>query len=66
VKLSSQHEDLIVVRKDGEVELVLRTDGDNWSQETEAIKDAVVADVEEFIGEGEIYDDITLVALKQS
>lgn len=66
MKLSSQHEDLIVVRKDGEVELVLRTDGDNWSQETEAIKDAVVADVEEFIGEGEIYDDITLVALKQS
>ena len=120
VKLSGQHEDLIVVRRGGAVELVdtmdlgfpigldddiadfigqttiqlapgdgvvLYTDGiteaenksqqqyslerlcrvasEHWSQSAEAIKDAVIADVEAFIGEQEIYDDITLVVLKR-
>ena len=36
-----------------------------WSGSAEEIKDAVVADVEGFIGETEIYDDITLLVLKQ-
>jgi len=120
VKLSGQHEEMIVVRRDGKIELVdtidlgfpiglddeiadfidqttvqlqsgdgvvLYTDGiteaentdgeqyglerlcevvsRHWSQSAEAIKEAVVADVLSFIGEGEIYDDITLVVLKQ-
>jgi serine phosphatase RsbU (regulator of sigma subunit) len=120
VKLSGQHEELIVVRKDGKVELVdtmnlgfpigldsdiadfinqttiqlaegdgvvLYTDGiteaeneagemyglsrlcsvvsGHWSGSAEQILDAVVASVEGFIGEQEIYDDITLVVLKQ-
>jgi len=37
----------------------------HWSGSAEAIKDAVVADVESYIGEAEIFDDITLVVLKQ-
>ena len=37
----------------------------HWSQSAEAIKDAVVADVENYIGDAEIFDDITLVILKQ-
>ncbi len=120
IQLSGQHDDPIVVRADGQVELVdtmnlgfpigldsdiadfisqttiqlapgdgivLYTDGiteaeneageqyglerlcevvsRNWSQAAEGIKDAVVADVESYIGEGEIYDDITLLVLKQ-
>jgi len=120
LKLSGQHEEMIVVRRDGKIELVdtidlgfpiglddeiadfidqttvqlaqgdgavLYTDGiteaenesqeqyglerlcgvvsSNWSQSAEEIKEAVVADVLSFIGEGEIYDDITLVVLKQ-
>ena len=120
VKLSGQHEELIVVRGDGKVGLidtvdlgfpigldddiadfigqttiqlvpgdgvVLYTDGiteaenegreqyglqrlcevvsQHWVQSAEGIKDAVVADVEGFIGEAEIFDDITLVVLKQ-
>ena len=120
LEVSGKHEDLIVVRGDGKVELVdtvdlgfpiglddsiadfigqttiqlaagdgvvLYTDGiteaeneggeqyglerlcevvsGNWLQLAEGIKDAVVADVEGFIGEGEIYDDIILLVLKQ-
>ena len=120
LKLSGQHEEMIVVRKDGKVELVntidlgfpigleneiaefidqttvqlapgdgvvLYTDGiteaeneireqyglerlcevvsRHWLQSAEGIKDAVVADVLSFISEGEIYDDITLLVLKQ-
>ena len=37
----------------------------HWAQSAEEIKDAVVADVQAFIGEQEIFDDITLVVLKQ-
>lgn len=119
-ELSGQHDDPIVVRSDGPVELidtmnlgfpigldsdiadfidqttiqlasgdgvVLYTDGitgaenekgkqyglerlcevvsQHWLSSAEEVKDAVVADVERFIGEAEIFDDITLVILKQ-
>ena len=37
----------------------------HWSQSAQAILDAVVADVENYIGDAEIFDDITLVVLKQ-
>jgi len=120
LKLSGQHEEMIVVRKDGTVELVdtidlgfpigldddiadfidqttvqlqpgdgvvLYTDGiteaentdgeqyglerlcevvsQHWVQSAEAIKEAVIADVRQHIGEQEVYDDITLVVMKQ-
>jgi len=120
VKLSGQHEEMIVVRRDGTVELVdtidlgfpigldddiaefidqttvqlqpgdgvvLYTDGiteaedtdddqyglerlcevvsQHWAQSAEAIKKAVIAEVRKHIGEQEVYDDITLVVLKQ-
>ncbi len=120
VKLSGQHEEMIVVRQGGKVELVdtvdlgfpigldeeiadfihqttvqlapgdgivLYTDGiteaENmdgehygldrlcetvhayWSQPAETIKEAVVTDVRRHIGEQKIYDDITLVVVKQ-
>jgi sigma-B regulation protein RsbU (phosphoserine phosphatase) len=120
VKLSGQHEEMIVVRQDGRVEVVdtidlgfpialdeeiaafinsttvtlapgdgvvLYTDGiteaenlageqyglerlcavvhAHWAEPAEAIKEAVVADVRGFIGTQKVYDDITLVVLKQ-
>jgi serine phosphatase RsbU (regulator of sigma subunit) len=120
VKLSGQHEEMIVVRKGGDVELidtidlgfpialdsdiadfihqktvqlesgdgvVLYTDGIteaenldgehygqerlcevvkvHWSEPAEAIKEAVVRDVRRHIGEQTVYDDITLVVVKQ-
>lgn len=120
VKLSGQHEEMIVVRQSGEIELVdtvdlgfpialddeiadfidhttvkletgdgvvLYTDGiteaENlqgdqyglerlcevvcayWGQPSGAIKDAIVSDVRRHIGEQEVYDDITLVIVKQ-
>ena len=120
LKLSGQHEEMIVVRKDGTVELVdtidlgfpigldddiaafidqttvqlqpgdgvvLYTDGiteaentageqyslerlcevvsQHWSQSAEEIKEAVIADVRQHIGEQEVYDDITLLVMKQ-
>ena len=118
--VSGQHEDLIVVRKDGQIELidtfdlgfpigldddisdfvayqtiplqpgdgvVLYTDGiteaenmageqyelerlcqavsHHWPKPAAAIKDAVVSDLHHFIGEQKVYDDITLLVLKQ-
>jgi len=120
VCLSGQHEQLIVVRKNGSVELmdtldlgfpvgvvdniadfvtetqvelaagdgiVLYSDGvveaenlagefygldrlcrtlsQNWAQPAEAIKDAVVADVQAFIGQHVVYDDLTLLVMRQ-
>jgi len=120
LKLSGQHEEMIVVRRDGQVELidtidlgfpigldddiadfidqttvqlqsgdgvVLYTDGiteaensngeqyglerlcevvsQHWSQSAEAIKEVVITDVRQHIGEQEVYDDITLIVLKQ-
>jgi sigma-B regulation protein RsbU (phosphoserine phosphatase) len=120
IKLSGQHEELIVVRKDGRVEridtidlgfpiglhdeiidfidqttvaiqpgdgVVLYTDGvteaenvegahyglerlcevlsQHWPQPAETIKDAVVTDVQQYIGAQEVYDDITLVVVKR-
>jgi serine phosphatase RsbU (regulator of sigma subunit) len=120
VRLSGQHEEMIVVRQDGAVELVdtidlgfpiglaveiaefidqttvalqpgdgvvLYTDGiteaengagehyslerlcgvlsQHWAQSAEAIKGAVVADVQRHIGTQHVYDDITLVVVKR-
>ena len=119
-KVSGQHEEIIVVRRDGTVELVdtidlgfpvgleeeiadfigettvrlepgdgvvLYTDGiteaansadeqyglerlcevvrKHWVKSAEAIKEAVVSDVMQYIGQQTIYDDITLVVAKQ-
>ena len=36
-----------------------------WSQPAESIKAAVVSDVRRHIGTQEVYDDITLVVVKQ-
>lgn len=120
VRLSGQHEEMIVVRKGGEVELldtidlgfpiglegnisefvnettVLLNPGDgvvlysdgfteaenmagefyglerlcdvisrHWGKSAEDIKQAVVEDVHQYIGEQQRYDDLTLVVLKQ-
>jgi serine phosphatase RsbU (regulator of sigma subunit) len=120
VRLSGQHEEMIVVRQGGEVELVdtidlgfpigldesiadfishttlslasgdgvvLYTDGiteaenaagehyglerlcevvgRHWAQSAEAIKEAVIWDVQQHIDGHEVYDDITLVVAKQ-
>ena len=119
-RVSGQHEEIIVVRQSGAVELVdttdlgfpigltveitefidqttvalqpgdgvvLYTDGiteaenidgqhyglerlctlvsQHWAQPTEAIKEAVVADVQQHIGAQHMYDDITLVVVKR-
>jgi sigma-B regulation protein RsbU (phosphoserine phosphatase) len=37
----------------------------HWDQSAEAIKQAVVDDVTRFIGKHKVYDDLTLVVLKQ-
>ena len=37
----------------------------NWQYTAREIKDAIIADVREFIGEQKVFDDITLVILKQ-
>ena len=37
----------------------------HWSESAEAIKEAVVSDVAAYIGAQTVYDDITLVVLKQ-
>ena len=120
LKLSGQHEEVIIVRKDGTLELVdtaalgfpigidddiadfvdevsitlapgdglvLYTDGiteaeninkefyglgqlcqiiqQNWDKSAPAIREAVVEDVRRYIGEQKVFDDITLVVLKQ-
>ncbi|MCP4352868.1 MAG: PP2C family protein-serine/threonine phosphatase, partial [Desulfobacterales bacterium] len=120
VRLSGQHEEMIVVRESGKVELVdtidlgfpigldeniadfvneavislkkgdgvvLYSDGIteaenmdgelyglkrlcdtvslNWKGSAEAIKQAVVDDVQKYIGKQKVYDDLTLVVLKQ-
>jgi serine phosphatase RsbU (regulator of sigma subunit) len=120
VRLSGQHEEMLVMRREGTVErvetvdlgfpiglvgeiaayikpqtvqlrpgdgVVLYTDGlteaenaagkqyglerlcavmrQHWGQPAEAVKDAVVADVRRHIGDHKVYDDITLVVVKQ-
>ena len=37
----------------------------HWAGAAEAVKDAVVADVRAFIGEQTVYDDLTLLVVKQ-
>jgi PAS domain S-box-containing protein len=39
--------------------------GTHWDELAEVIKDAVVADVQGFIGQQKVYDDITLLVVKQ-
>jgi sigma-B regulation protein RsbU (phosphoserine phosphatase) len=120
VRLSGQHEEMIVVRRDGAVELVdtidlgfpigldneiadfisyttvclapgdgvvLYTDGiteaenaareqyglerlcevvrQHWGKPADAVKEAVITDVQRHIAGHEVYDDITLVVIKQ-
>ena len=120
LRVSGQHEEVIVVRKGGEIELldtmdlgfpigldddisemvdhvllklapgdgvVLYTDGiteaedidgeqyqlermcqmisSHWHEPAEAIKDAVIQDLYSFVGNQKIFDDITLLVLKQ-
>jgi serine phosphatase RsbU (regulator of sigma subunit) len=120
VKLSGQHEEILVVRADGQVSrldtvdlgfflgllpdisdfvnqaevqlqpgdgIVLYTDGiteaensakdyyglerlcqvvsKNWHQSAEGVRQAVIEDVQRYIGEQEVRDDITLLILKQ-
>lgn len=120
LKLSGQHEDVLLIRKGGAIErldtidigfplglvpeifkfvgemamelhvgdgVVLYSDGiteaendngefygqtrlcdvvsANWARSAEEIKQAIVRDVREFIGEQVVYDDLTLVVLKQ-
>ncbi len=38
---------------------------EHWAESAEAIKDAVVADVRAFIGDQTVYDDLTLLVVKQ-
>ncbi|MBN1991980.1 MAG: SpoIIE family protein phosphatase [Anaerolineae bacterium] len=120
MRLSGQHEQLIVVRQGGQIELqntldlgfpvglvtnigqfvdelsidlqsgdgvVLYSDGiteaenkagdfyglerlctvvgQHWAQPAEVIKEAVVTDVRQFIGQQKLYDDLTLLVIKQ-
>jgi serine phosphatase RsbU (regulator of sigma subunit)/HAMP domain-containing protein len=120
VRLSGQHEEMLVVRQDGSIErvetvdlgfpiglvdeiagyiqhrtvvlqpgdgVVLYTDGiteaenvageqyglvrlcaavcQHWGQAADTIKEAVVADVQRHIGGHQVYDDLTLVVVKQ-
>jgi sigma-B regulation protein RsbU (phosphoserine phosphatase) len=37
----------------------------HWTQPANAVKEAIVADVRDFIGEQTVYDDLTLVVLKR-
>jgi sigma-B regulation protein RsbU (phosphoserine phosphatase) len=120
VRLSGQHEQLIVVRQGGQIELqdtldlgfpvglvtnigefvdelsidlrpgdgvVLYSDGiteaeneigefyglerlcqvvsQQWTQPAETVKETVVTDVRQFIGQQTVYDDLTLLVIKQ-
>ena len=120
ISISGQHEETLVVRKDGQIEridmmdlgfpigldddisnfisqvlvdlepgdgVVLYTDGitearnihkkfygierlcevlsQNWHKSAEQIKQATIDDLREFIGEQKVFDDITLLVLKQ-
>jgi serine phosphatase RsbU (regulator of sigma subunit) len=47
------------------IERLCEVIGRHWNRPAEAIKQAVVDDVTRFIGEQKIYDDLTLVVLKQ-
>ena len=39
--------------------------GEHWEGTAEEVRDSVIADVKAFIGEQKVYDDITLVVVKQ-
>ncbi len=120
IRLSGQHEELLLVRKGGQIEridtidlgfpigldeniahliseinislnpgdgVVLYTDGfteaendrrelygierlcqvitQNWDLEADAIKNSIIKDVRAFIGKQKVYDDLTLIVLKQ-
>ena len=38
---------------------------EHWAQSAEAVREAVVADVRGFIGGQTVYDDLTLLVVKQ-
>jgi sigma-B regulation protein RsbU (phosphoserine phosphatase) len=72
-----QPEDGIVLYSDGITEAVnergefyglerlCQVVGTHWEGPAEETKDAVIADVRAFIGKQKVYDDITLVVVKQ-
>ncbi len=37
----------------------------NWDKSAEVIKDAIIDNLRQFIGKQKVFDDITLVVLKQ-
>ena len=39
--------------------------GAHWQGTAEEVRDSVIADVKAFIGSHKVYDDITLVVVKQ-
>ena len=43
----------------------VRNASQNWQLTAQEIKQAVIDDVRKFIGEQKVFDDITLVVLKQ-
>ncbi|HEY9848033.1 MAG TPA: SpoIIE family protein phosphatase [Leptolyngbyaceae cyanobacterium] len=47
------------------IERLCEVASQNWDGSAEEIKQAIVDDVKEFIGEQKVFDDITLVVLKQ-
>ena len=49
----------------GECAQSVRTERAHWAKSTDAVKDAVVANVRTFIGKQTVYDDLTLLVVKQ-
>lgn len=47
------------------LERLCRVVGQQWTQPTVTSKEAVVADVRQFIGAQQVYDDLTLLVMKQ-
>ena len=48
-----------------ELERLCQVVSEHWDGTAEAVKDAAVVDVKAFIGKQKVYDDITLVVVKQ-
>ena len=48
-----------------ELERLCQVVSEHWDGTAEDVKNAVVADVKAFIGKQKVYDDITLVVVKQ-
>jgi sigma-B regulation protein RsbU (phosphoserine phosphatase) len=77
VEINLEPQDVVVLYTDGiteaendagiqyGLERLCQTVTDNWTQSAEQIRQLVIADVREHIGLHKVYDDITLVILKQ-